>query len=203
MKKLLLIVIAASILSTGCSGQPFWRKQSQDVMTAKDPQRDTYAAMQHNAAGVEHMNKGDLKNAEAEFKAATMADAFFGPAHNNLGTVYYKKKDYYQAAWEFQFAAKLMPGKSEPRNNLGLVLEAAGKLDQAAQSYEEALAIDKDEQQVIGNLARVYVRQERKDDRTKELLHKVVLNDSRPEWVAWARERLACFNQPASIPAIP
>ncbi|HUT60430.1 MAG TPA: hypothetical protein VNA25_21510 [Phycisphaerae bacterium] len=54
--------------------------------------------------------------------------------------------------------------------------------------------------QVTGNLARVYVRTGRKDDKTRQLLTDVIMKDARPDWVAWAREKLAMMGQPATGP---
>jgi Flp pilus assembly protein TadD len=94
---------------------------------------------------------------------------------------------------EFQYAVKFMPQVSQPNNNLGLVFEATGKLEDAGRSYEKALEINPQDVQATGNLARVYVRLNRKDARTRELLHAVVQRDSRPDWVEWARIQLAMF----------
>ena len=50
-------------------------------------------------------------------------------------------------------------------------------------------------------VARVYVRTNRKDDKTRELLRNVIMKDQRPDWVAWAKERLAVIGptmQPTS-----
>jgi Flp pilus assembly protein TadD len=163
---------------------------------AKDPHRDTQAANVHSAKAVALLKVNDLEQAEKELKAALAADLFHGAAHNNLGTVYFRQKKLYLAAWEFQYAAKLMPTKAEPRNNLGLVFEAVGKLDDAVKSYEEATQLEPGCIDVIANLARAYVRLNRNDDKTRQLLTDVVLKDHRPEWVSWARERLALMGKP-------
>jgi Flp pilus assembly protein TadD len=104
-------------------------------------------------------------------------------------------------ATEFNYAAKLMPNKVEPKNNLGMVLESVGKLDQSAKNYEEAMALEPDNVVVAGNLARVYVRTNRRDEKTRELLTDVVTKDPRPEWVSWAKDRLVRMGQPTSAPA--
>ena len=162
--------------------------------------RDTDAARDHNARGIDLLANGRLEEAEQAFRTALDADVFLGPAHNNLGTAYYRQKKLYLAAWEFQYAAKLMPNKAEPKNNLGMVFEAVGKYDDAAKSYEQALALEPDNAEVTGNLARVYVRAGRKDDKTRKLLTDVIMKDARPDWVAWAREKLAMMGQPATGP---
>ena len=117
-----------------------------------------------------------------------------GPAHNNLGKVYFRQGKMYLAAWEFQYAMKLMPNQPEPPNNLGLVFEAAGKLDDAAESYGKAVAREPDNIDALGNLARAPRRGD-KDAEVRDLLNELVLKDTRPEWVAWARDRLATLRE--------
>lgn len=187
---ILLALILGSCRGQGTSGRFDWDNLAQDR------RRNTEAARKHYARALEHLEGDDLDSAEKELQAALEADLFFGLAHNNLGVVYYRQKRYYKAAWEFQYAAKLMPNRAQPKNNMGMVFEAVGKLDQAAEWYEKALALEPDSVQVIGNLARVYVRTNRKDEKTRKLLEDIVLKDGRPEWVKWARERLATMGQP-------
>jgi Tfp pilus assembly protein PilF len=162
---------------------------------ARDPSRDTQAAREHNARGAELLEKGHPEPAEEELKEALAADLFFGPAHNNLGIAYFRQKKHYLAAWEFQYAAKLMPSKAEPRNNLGMVFEAVERLEDAANWYEKALALEPGEVEIAANLARIYVRHDRKDEKTRQLLQDIVMKDSRPQWIEWARERLAMMGK--------
>lgn len=201
---------AVAPLLAGCQ----WHRPAAPAVDSyetlpKDPHRDTEAAKQHYARGVQLLKGDQLDQAENAFQAALGADLFFGPAHNNLGTVYLRQQKYYPAAWEFQYAAKLMPNQAEPRNNLGLVYEAVGKLDDAAKSYQQALDLEPENPRITGNLARVYVRTNRNDDKTRKLLEAVVMKDTRPDWIAWARERLALMGKPrptttapTSIPAL-
>ncbi len=196
-KTIILSGLLVSAMLCGCQGAIEPMDRSYQTV-GLDPQRDTELASKHNAQGVALLDADDLTGAEVEFKAALTADTMFAPAHNNLGTVYYKQKKFYLAAWEFQYAAKLMPDKPGPRNNLGLVYEAVGKLDDAAKAYQEALDMSPDAFEFSGNLARVYVRDGRKDAKTRKLLNEIVLKDSRPEWVAWAKENLItiCTDEP-------
>jgi Flp pilus assembly protein TadD len=196
--KWIVLILAAGLLA-GCHSKAVG-PQTQYQTMAQDPNRDSQAAREHNAQGVLFLKEGKLKEAEAAFKAALASDPFCGPAHNNLGNVYHKQEDFYQAAWEFQYASKLMPYRSEPRNNLGLVMEEVGKLDDAAQWYEAALEIDPQSPQYVGNLARVYVQENRRDQKTRDLLQQLVMNDTRPEWVDWAREQLALMPKTQNEP---
>jgi Tfp pilus assembly protein PilF len=190
-------VLPAIVLLFACGCQWNQPKSSKNYETIiADPGRDTERARRHNARAIELLDGGDLAGAEGELKASLAADTMFGPAHSNLGVVYFRQKKLYEAALEFQHAAKVMPGEIEPRNNLGLVLEATGKLDDATKWYEEALTIDPNAFEVVANLARVCIQMNRKDERTRELLRDIVLKDKRPDWVSWAKERLALMGPP-------
>ncbi len=203
-----MIAVTAIALLAGCQ----WHRPASPTAAGyetrpKDPRRYTEAAKQHYARGVQLLKDGQVDQAEKVFQDALSADLFFGPAHNNLGTIYLRQKKYYLAAWEFQYAEKLMPNQAEPRNNLGLVYEAVGKLDDAAKSYEQALDLEPENPRIAGNLARVYVRSNRVDDKTRKLLEAVVMKDTRPDWIEWARERLALMGKsrptttaPSSMP---
>src|SRR6056297_1233887 len=109
-----------------------------------EPMRDTEAARRANQAGLEHLDSGQLDQAEEDFRRALTADVEFAPAHNNLGKVYFQQERWYKAAWEFEYARKLLPRYAEPYNNLGLVLERAGELDQAVENYRKAVSLDSD-----------------------------------------------------------
>jgi len=191
-KHLLCLLTAALVLAVlgGCRRERADRFARYETLS-RDPRRDTEAARRLNARAVELIEKGKLDQAEKELKTALSADLFFGPAHNNLGTVYMKQERYYLAAWEYQYAAKLMKDRPQPRNNLGLVYEAVTRLDEAGKWYNEALDLAPDSVEVTGNLARVRLRQGKRDDRTRQLLADLVLKDTRPEWLTWARKQLA------------
>jgi len=198
-----LVITTASLFLTGCQTQ-HGSESAMGYETLKDPpNRDTSLAREHNAAALQQMNDGNLDNAEKELKEALAADMFFGPAHNNLGTVYFRQKKFYLAAWEFQYAVKLMPGQVEPLNNLGLVFEKVGRLNDAEQWYDKALSLKPESPEVVGNLARIRIRSHHKDEKTLELLSRIVMKDSRPEWISWARQQLAFTQDNSSDTLMP
>jgi Flp pilus assembly protein TadD len=158
--------------------------------SAKSPRQDTTLARQLAARGREFIEQSKWSDAESALLEAIDADVAFGPAHNDLGTVYLHQNNLYQAAWEFQYASKLMPYQPVPRSNLGLVLEEAGKLDDAVDSYDQAIKMQPDNPQFVGNSARARIRRGDKDAKVRDLLTKVVSNDTRADWVLWAREKL-------------
>lgn len=201
MNKIGIVAIMAGFVLLTCCG--CWSKQEKgsELLYGNDPQRNTKLAERYNFEGLQKLRDGDYKMAEGSFLMATKADMFFAPAHNNLGLAYYHQKKFYQAAWEFQFAAKLMPGRAEPKNNLGLVYENVGKLEDAAKWYEQAVKDEPESDEPNANLARTYVRLNRKDDRTRQLLTRIVVKDARPEWSDWARKHLALIG-PNSSPIV-
>lgn len=193
--------LGATCILGGCAA-PAPRPRSETYQTVvKDPHHDADLARRENARAAALLEKTEnpaaLTSAEAALKAALEADVTCGPAHNNLGKVYYRQGKLYLAAWEFQYATKLMPNQPEPPNNLGLVYEAAGKLDEAADAYGKAVALEPDNVEALGNLARAKVRRGDRDASVRALLNKLVLRDTRPDWLAWEKRSLVRLESPA------
>jgi Flp pilus assembly protein TadD len=194
-----VVVLVATIatIGSGCASHQKTAKDKSgtyETLAAGDERGDAAKAERHNTTALTMLERGDFAGAEAELKSALAADVMYGPAHNNLGKIYFHQDKLYLAAWEFQYAMKLMPNTPEPRNNLGLVFESAGKLDDAVASYDEAMRLEPDNVQFIGNLARARVRRGDRDDAVRELLDKLVLRETRPDWADWARGELAAMS---------
>ncbi len=194
------LILLVFLCLTGCAASA--KKEADAYETLRnDPRHDAELARRENSRAVLLLDKGDYDGAEAALKAALVADIMCGPAHNNLGKVYFHQKKLYLAAWEFQYAMKLMPNQPEPLNNLGLVFEATGKLDDATDSYNnKAVTIEPDNVQALGNLARAHVRRGDRDQNVRALLEKLVLRETRADWLAWERSTLS---QLQSRPADP
>jgi Tfp pilus assembly protein PilF len=183
------LILTATLLA-GCASSSAPKADAYETV-GKEPRRDADLARAENARAVALLDAGDQPGAEAALRSALAADVMCGPAHNNLGKIYFHKKDLYHAAWEFQYAMKLMPNQAEPPNNLGLVFEAAGKIDDATDSYGKAIALEPENVHAMGNLARARVRRGDRDEATRALLQKLVMRDTRPDWLAWERSTLA------------
>lgn len=196
-----IVCVALLCVMAGCASSKNKSPVSEYQTVGKDPRRDTEAARAENTRAVQAIEKGDYDKAEAALKRALTADIMFGPAHNNLGKVYYRQNKLYLAAWEFEYAAKLMTHQAEPRNNMGLVFEAAGKWNEAVDSYTQALTIQPENPEIIGNSVRARIRRGDNDPQVRQLLSKLVMLDTRPDWVSWARRKLALMPAPpATMP---
>jgi Flp pilus assembly protein TadD len=186
----LLIGLTFTAGISACTSARQSESDSHYQTVAKDPHRDTDLARKLTDQASTLIDQNKLSEAEAALHRALDADVMYGPAHNNLGTVYLDQNNLYLAAWEFQYAAKLMPYQPEPKSNLGLVLETAGKLNEAVAEYDDALKMEPDNPQFLGNDARARVRRGDNDQKIRDLLQRVIEVDTRPDWVDWARQRL-------------
>jgi Flp pilus assembly protein TadD len=200
--RLLIVFAMASAGLFGCASS----RNSPDTAAgnyqtiARDPHRDTDLARRETDLAIQLIDHTKWPEAHTALQKALDADVTYGPAHNNLGTVYMHENNLYLAAWEFQYAAKLMPYQPQPRSNLGLVLEAAGKLDEAVDWYDQAIKIEPDNPEFLGNSARARVRRGDKDAKVRDLLVKLAYVDTRPQWVQWARERLVLLGPATTEP---
>lgn len=175
-----------SFAVTGCS-------PSSDAYRKVTAQRQANpeAARAKNQTAIKAIEFEDYAVAEELLLEALAADVGFGPAHNNLGKVYFQQGKMYLAAWEFEYAIKLMPYHPEPKNNLALVLETVQRFDESITQYEEALDLQPDNPELLGNLARAKIRRGDPPHEIKQMLMDLVLKDTRPEWLEWANEQLS------------
>jgi Flp pilus assembly protein TadD len=156
------------------------------------PRRDPVAAQRFNDQGLALLEQGQLADATAALRQATVADPFWGPAQNNLGVALLRAGQYFDAAWTLQNAAALMPKAAAPRANLGLLYESVGRYGPSEESLQAALKLAPDDVEIIGYLARLRVRQGRYSPDTVAWLQTVSTQDDDPAWRNWAREKLIC-----------
>ena len=186
----ILSVVALAVCTSGCALlDPHGDLNYKTVLDS--PNRDQRAAQAKIERAMEFYEQGNLERAEPLLQEALLADVTSGPAHNALGKLYFDQQKFYLAAWEFEYVINLMPERPEPHNNLGLVMEAVGKLDEAIQSYQTALEIEPDNPDYLGNSVRARLRRGERDLFVRQQLEQLIFIDSRPDWVAWANERLA------------
>jgi tetratricopeptide (TPR) repeat protein len=200
---ILLALGTSGLCAAGCS--PFGKREVRSYTTVvADAQHDAAQARVACDRAAKHFQKGNLAKAEADLQEALIADVSFAPAHNNLGHVYFQQGRLYLAAWEFEYARRLLPGSAEVNNNLGMVYEAAEQLPRAVEYYRMALSMDEGNPEYVGNLARALVRTEPDSPEIRPLLQCLAFNDSRPEWVVWAKDQLNLeyLSVPAGAPMV-
>jgi hypothetical protein len=195
----------------GCSFLYDSHKTTYETVQA-DPHHDTELAEAEHAKALEIMNGGSLckscdpAKAEEHLQQALVADVTYGPAHNSLATLYLRQCKFYLAAWEFQYAAKLMPDRFEPLYNLGLVYESTDKLDRAIEFYTMAFSIAPRNPNVLESLVRARLRNGETVADVRELLKEILFYETRPVWIAWARDELGLAPEKLAqihVPATP
>jgi Flp pilus assembly protein TadD len=156
------------------------------------PQRgpDRAQAEHYNTLGLQHLGEKRWSQAEAAFRSALEADPYYGAAHSNLGVSLLQQGRPYDAAWELRYACRLLPKASAPRVNLALLFERAGRYPEAERELREALVLAPEDLEVIGQLARVQVRQGQRTAEALAWLQTVATQDDNPQWRTWARREL-------------
>ena len=188
------------IVSNGCASNDSHPATAPASSLPENVAENTIQAQTDTNRAVSLIKSHSYREAQAMLERAIAADPMYGPAHNDLGLVHYYQAEVYPAAVEYRNAVKLMPREPQPLNNLGLVLELAGKYHEAEQFYAQALALDPDNTEYAGNLARTRVRLGEHDKALTELLAKIVLYDQRPDWTQWAQAQLLKQNQATTLP---
>ena len=188
-----IILLCLFVVVCGCVSDGTKKNKQINYETIKaNPKRDPEAAAKLNRQGVDALSKGKFEKAEKLFKSALVKDVDYGPAHNNLGRLYFDQGKNYLAAWEFEYATKVMPRRGEPYNNLGMVMERVDKMEQAIDAYEMANMLCPNHPEIVGNLTRAWWTHDKTNLRTRDLLDQLVFVDCRSDWVAWAKEQIAC-----------
>jgi len=191
-----LVAILVLLLCAGACGR-IWNERPTNYQTiVADPNHDRCKAARENERAGKLLQKCKWEEAEEALQQALIADVGYGPAHNNLGKIYHAQGKFYLAAWEFEYASKLMPDRPEPVNNLGLVYEAVDRYDRAIEFYTMAYQMAPQCPEYIGNLARARLKKEGHSAEIGQLLSDLLLFETRPEWVGWAREQLALAGPP-------
>ncbi len=192
-----LLALLALALVVGCATQA-----GSVYQTPPEVSRDALKA-QSLTQEAARLIRSEPDRAEKLLREALTADLYHGPAHNNLGVLYLQRGKLYEAAHEFEWAGKLMPGHPDPRMNLALTLERAGRFDEAMANYGRALEVYPNYLPTIEALARLQLRHNLADDRTRGFLEEIALRGETDEWREWARSqiiRLSRVRQPEAEP---
>lgn len=187
-------LLAAAAMGIGCNSTPTAPiNDSVDRMVTAEREIDTETARRYHHLANESIDGRRWDDAAQYLKHALSADPTFGPARNNLGRVRFAQGRMYDAAWEFEYAARLMPHAIEPKNNLGLVMEHVRRFDEAIEQYESAVAMQRDNPELLGNLTRARIKGGDAGEEIRSLLQELLFKDTRPVWLKWASDRLSAF----------
>ncbi len=152
--------------------------------------RDTFEANRLNADGLALVEQGAFAQAEEHFRQALDADPWHGAAHCNLGVALVEQGKPYDAVWQLQYACRLMPRAAQPRVNLGILYEITGRYGLAEEQLSAALSLSPGDIEIVGQLARLHVRQDKHTENTLAWLQTVASQDDDADWRRWARLEL-------------
>ncbi|WP_436716979.1 tetratricopeptide repeat protein [Roseiconus lacunae] len=179
----LALLLAAPI---GCS----LSRNANRALVQVTSKRDQAKAKRLTHAGIRSLNKQHIDAAAKHFREAIEADSSYGPAHNNLGLMHYDQGNLYQAVIAFEHAQQFLPNDPTVIYNLALALEASGRIDEALELYYLAVEMDQANPHYLGNLVRLRVRRDERDEVLIQQLQDLVLIETRPEWRRWADTQL-------------
>lgn len=164
---------------------------TQGPRPAGAPPRDRQRAQELHDEGLALLGDGDSVAAETKLRQALDCDPFLGPAYSNLGVSLVRQGKAYDASWALRHAAALMPRASQPRMNLGVLLQELGRYEQAEEQLREALQLAPGDIEIVGQLALLHVRTNKRTSETAAWLAAIVEQDDHPAWKHWAQLELA------------
>jgi len=99
-------------------------------------------AINYNQKGQLFLDKGDLADAEEQFRSAMEADESYAVPIHNLGQIALMRHETAEADSMFRTAAALKPNYAGPRFMLGVMAENRGDVETAEADYRGAIAAD-------------------------------------------------------------
>jgi len=196
--RLALAVLLCGILFSACNRDPNVRKQK------------------FYQAGVEYLNKGDVKKAALQFMNALQIDPKFAEAANVLAEIRFRQGNYRQAYSLLQQAIAAKPDYLPPHRGLERIYRLSGKLDEAQNELQFVLDHSPDDIDALLNLGSLQTQQKKLAD-AEGTLNRVlelqpnhvgallalasVKKDARDQPAAERYLKLAVDNNPRSVPA--
>jgi Flp pilus assembly protein TadD len=110
-----------------------------------------------------------------------LEDPLSAREHNDLGVAYEQKRMFSLAEKEYARAIEKEKDWAIPRFNLGNLYYAQGNLKLAERSYRAALDMDRNNPDIMNNLA-VLLHETKRDDEAKELILKALAIRSKEEY---------------------
>ncbi|MBI5197758.1 MAG: tetratricopeptide repeat protein, partial [Nitrospirae bacterium] len=116
------------------------------------------SARSHDNLGLAFFSRGDLENAEREFRETIRLNPGYYYAYYNLGVIYQSRDRLEDAIWAYRKTVERNRGFFRAYYNLGLVYKQRGQWDDAIRAYLRAIEIDSWYSFVYNNLGVVYYR---------------------------------------------
>jgi len=123
---------------------------------------DFYPA--HNSLGIRHLQKGDFKAAEEEFRRVLELDSKSAQANFNLGNVLYMTRRNEEAKQTLEAGLRLSPSSAMGHYLNGSVLARLGDFKAAEEQLKAARALDPRMPQVTISLATLYLQSGREPE---------------------------------------
>ena len=128
-------------------------RQSSAAVTGKAASRDPAQIFQR---GQDALGRGNLDDAERDFRQVLEMDSQAGAAYANLGVVYMRRKQWAKALGELKTAERLMPQVAGVRLNIGLAYYRQNEFLQAIPEFEAVVRAQADAQQARFLLGQCY-----------------------------------------------
>ena len=186
--RLASVLVATALLAAGgCRPAPPRHEAWRAELARR--QADAAKSVELCRQGMEAHERDDLDGARSLLSEAVEVDETNAHAWMALGVTEMDRDNLFEAAAAFDRAGRLEPSRYEPHYNIGLLYETAGRYGRAAEAYEIALQLAPDQNEVLGNLARCYIRSNTQLHRAKELIDRALTTERRPEWLEWLQRQ--------------
>jgi Flp pilus assembly protein TadD len=139
-----------------------WRDEYS--LWSKTLQTTPNSAVAHGNLGRVYLDRGQLKAAIDEFKAALKIWPRSFKAHYNLGLAYEKQGMFEEAISQYEVTLKLEPDFANAHFNLGNIYKQEGLLDEATIAYQKVIEIDPNDIEARNNLGVAYAMQGKLDE---------------------------------------
>ncbi len=182
----LLMFVWLAVLAGGCAtGGPEHDLAAE--LTRRQVNRER--SMELYFSGLEAFEAGKLDRAKEILSEAVAVNDRNTYAWMALGIVQRDLENLFDAAAAFHNASRLEPRRYEPHYNIAVILESVGRYSKAIKEYEAAHRLAPDQLEVMENLARCYLRNNENLGKSKELIDRALISETRPDWRSWLIEQ--------------
>ncbi len=122
------------------------------------------STLAHNNLGNLLLERGEVDNAIAHFRAALAIRPDFAESHSNLGNALARTGHVSEAIEEYRAALKLRPDLPEVHNNLAGLFAGQNRVDAALEQYQAALMLRPGFAEAHSNLGQLLLRRGRTDE---------------------------------------